>query len=586
MTNKVSDLEIVLCRGGVDVLMLTEHWQSNVSVTEVSFTGFKLVSHFCRASGRHGGVSLYCLAAINFRNRPDICNMSVAGLFECCGADIFADKRYIIVVVYRPPSAPFNVFVEAFLSLLEMLRDEDGTILIGGDFNVDMLTTSNNRKELINFLDQFNLCPLISAPTRITPDSSTCIDNFFVDLSLKNCRVHCVDFNLSDHCALILDLYCARRNAFAAPRVTTLIRKFCVNSLNKFREYVGCESWSGVYECESVDASYTAFSDILNYYLDLCFPLVQRSGGHRDGDFAWITPDLISMKNKLLFLKDMSLQYNVFKAHFKEYSKFYDEMLRLNQIEVNNSTILNSSNKTKAVWSLINSKRSNYSQQCTLPDSGFQGDVRECFAAHFSSVGEFVRGEFGDGPVDLDAIDGCVPRVSSSFFLDPVCDFDVLGAINGVSVGSPGDDTIPAYIVKRSADFLLAPLVHIINLSFSHGVFPSKLKSAIIKPLFKKGDRNNISNYRPISLLNFFSKVIEKLLNDKLHTYLSKFRIISSHQHGFCRGKSVDTAIYDYTRDIYNFIDRNVACMGLFVDLSKAFDCRVNHSILLRKLER
>ena len=586
VTNKVADLEIVLQQGNVDILMLTEHWQSPESITEVSFSNHKLVSHFCRPARRHGGVSLYCSLSIKLKNRSDICDLSVAGIFECCGAELCCVKKYVIVTVYRPPSSPFDMFINVFLSLMEMLRDEDAVILVGGDFNVDLLSPSSYRVVLLDFLRQYNLCPLVEVPTRVTADSSSCIDNFFADSALMESNVHCVDFNLSDHCCLILDVLNFSRTTPREPSLTVLRRNFCVNSLNRFKDYLSDETWQGVYGRVCVNESYTAFLVTLTYYLDLCFPLVRKSMRRKTDRFLWVSPDLIHMKNRLLFLKDMSTRYEVFRPYFSEYSKFFNETLKIMQIEKNNAFIMNSANKTKAVWSLINSKRTNYTQEHCLPDSAFVGNVLDSFVSHFSStVMGLVRDEFGDDPVDFDGVDDCVSRSSASFFLGPVCKSEVLNAINGVSCTAPGDDAIPPYIIKRFADLLVDPLTSIVNLSFATGVFPHNLKAAIIKPLYKQGDRNDVSNYRPISLLNFFSKVFERLINDKLQSYLNKYNIISIHQHGFCRGRSIDTAIYDYTKNIYNCIDGRVACLGLFVDLSKAFDS-VHHQILLRKMER
>jgi hypothetical protein len=74
---------------------------------------------------------------------------------------------------------------------------------------------------------------------------------------------------------------------------------------------------------------------------------------------------------------------------------------------------------------------------------------------------------------------------------------------------SSGYDGISTKLLKISSCFISSPLIYICNKSLSSGIFPDRLKYAMVKPLFKKGDRANISNYRPISLLSSFAKVIE-----------------------------------------------------------------------------
>ena len=81
---------------------------------------------------------------------------------------------------------------------------------------------------------------------------------------------------------------------------------------------------------------------------------------------------------------------------------------------------------------------------------------------------------------------------------------------------SSGYDEINTKLLKISVNYICSPITHICNKSISTGIFPERLKFSIIKPLFKKGDRTSLSNYRPISLLTTFSKVIEKALCNRL----------------------------------------------------------------------
>jgi len=109
------------------------------------------------------------------------------------------------------------------------------------------------------------------------------------------------------------------------------------------------------------------------------------------------------------------------------------------------------------------------------------------------------------------------------------------------------------------------------------------LKYSIIKPLFKKGDRKIPSNYRPISLLTVFSKVIEKALYNRLIDHLNNNSLINPQQFGFRKNLSTDNAIFSLTHEILKALNSEMVVGSVFFDLEKAFDS-VNHSQLIKKL--
>ena len=152
------------------------------------------------------------------------------------------------------------------------------------------------------------------------------------------------------------------------------------------------------------------------------------------------------------------------------------------------------------------------------------------------------------------------------------------------SKNSHGYDEISTKILKVSAPFISSLLNYICNKSILSGTFPTRLKYSIVKPMYKKGDRNDVTNYRPISLLTSFSKVFEKMIYGILLQHVTINNISVEEQFGFRTSSSTDKASYKLIDEILNALNNRMMVGGIFCDLQKAFDC-VNHNILLTKLE-
>ena len=139
-------------------------------------------------------------------------------------------------------------------------------------------------------------------------------------------------------------------------------------------------------------------------------------------------------------------------------------------------------------------------------------------------------------------------------------------------------------LVKQCLCYFIQPLVHIYNFFFQSGIFPDMMKLAKIKTLFKKGDKYDIQNYRLISILSAFSKILEKLMYNRLLSFLKMNYTLTNVQHGFRENKSTETASHSFIESVQEALDKHLFAVGIFLDLSKAYDV-INHKILLEKLD-
>ena len=140
-------------------------------------------------------------------------------------------------------------------------------------------------------------------------------------------------------------------------------------------------------------------------------------------------------------------------------------------------------------------------------------------------------------------------------------------------------------MIKFIGPEIAAPLSHIFNLSLRSGVFPNKLKQARVIPIFKSGDHLDCDNYRPISLLSSISKILEKIVSEKLIYHLIENDLLYQHQYGFLPKRSTEHNLMQILNYVTKALNENMFCIGIFLDLRKAFDV-CSHEILLKKLKK
>ena len=176
-------------------------------------------------------------------------------------------------------------------------------------------------------------------------------------------------------------------------------------------------------------------------------------------------------------------------------------------------------------------------------------------------------------------------RVEPSMFISPVTEEELINTVKNLRSKNSLDCLgLNMRIIKQIVPCIKDQFLNICNKSFEQGIFPDKMKIAKIIPIFKSGEKSSFNNYRPISLLPQFSKILEKLFTARLDSFLVKNKILYRSQFGFQKNQSTSLAVMELIEEITNNTEQKRVTAGIFIDLKKAFDT-VNHAILIKKVE-
>src|ERR1043165_2351004 len=173
----------------------------------------------------------------------------------------------------------------------------------------------------------------------------------------------------------------------------------------------------------------------------------------------------------------------------------------------------------------------------------------------------------------------------NSLFFAPTNEYEIYNIISDLKVTSPTTSSdFPVQLLIRYASYLALPLAHLINQSITLGIVPDLMKIAKVIPIFKTGSSQDMTNYRPISTLTSFSKILEKIVQKRLYDFLDTNQILYDNQFGFRRNHSTALAVIENIDQISETMDsRKQTLQGVFFDPSKAFDS-IRLDILLDKL--
>lgn len=247
----------------------------------------------------------------------------------------------------------------------------------------------------------------------------------------------------------------------------------------------------------------------------------------------------------------------------------------------------------KNTWSVLNKLIKKGNQNADIPTEFLTNDrtlinqpneIVNQFNQYFTNIGPKLAKEI----VNTNQVDALskIPTTDKTIFIQATDENEIISVVKNCKTKTSADwNGLDMSVLKDIIECVVKPISYIFNLSLQSGVFPEKMKMAKVMPIHKAGDKHEFTHYRPISILSQFSKILEKIFHKRLFSYVDKQSILCEQQYGFRPNRTTTLALVDLVEKISNAIDNKQYAVGVFLDLTKAFDT-VNHELLLQKLYR
>ena len=502
----------------------------------------------------------------------------------------FNNKTVSIMAIYRSPSldpSQFNLDLQSLLTNCTKTYDYE---LIVGDLNIDILKKCDYSAEYLNTLYEFGYVSLINKYTRVQGNTASCIDHIFLKTQTDHdlCLPLIILSDVTDHYSIALQIVVSQRINNSLEDKNKFVKYI---NYNKLKDILSQLNWSSVYNCTNVESATNKFTEtILNkikqctYYKKISHKNIKRK--------EWMTTSLVNSVNhkNLLFIATKRNPENLeLRAEYQNYKKNLKNLIEKRKVEYYKNLIEINKNNKLNIWKSMKHlyTKTNTNNKIAL----INNDQNEIITNNIDMANTFNKTftEMGEKLAEKIVPDhNYSPKrkiLQNSIYISYTDKYEITDIINSLkNKKSPGFDNIQGETLKHIVQYICDPLTYIINIIIDTGIVPSAFKTSVVRPIYKKGNKLDPSNYRPISLITNFAKIFEKIIKKRLTSYLQKYNIISAKQYGFQAGISTQDAIVFLTKKIYSSLDRQIPSLAVFLDLAKAFDT-VSFSLLCESLE-
>lgn len=554
-----------------------------------------------RQDRKGGGASLFIDPNIDFKIRPDL-------TIDCPDCDsifieindvITRNKNTIVGIIYRPETVNLDSFYDELTRVLNKINDESKPCYIMGDYNIDLLKydTVSKINDFVNLIFSNGFLPVIDRPTRVTEHSATLIDNIITNDIFGKINSGILVTDISDHFPIFsITKHGQNPRTTATPKrsATQTSRMLKPNNIRGFNNGLTLTDWETIYQDNNPETAFNEFHDRLSKTFNIHCPIKKINlSKSKTPKKPWITMGLInSIKTKdKLFRKYRNKPNHENKLKYTKYRNILNNILRVSKKNHITAELNIHKNNMKKTWQTLNHLLGR--DKSSKPPSHFidhKGTevkdpihIANNFNDFFTNIGPSLAAKI-PSPKNINLNSQNSTVYSHSIFLFPTTVEEVLDITHKLKPSnSCGIDGISSNILKQIIPNIAIPMVHIFNTSMFTGIVPSKLKVAKVIPIFKAGDKHSFNNYRPISILPALSKILERLIYNRIINFVNKHNILTPDQFGFRPKHSTYMAINNLYDKISAALDKKLCTVGIFLDLSKAFDT-LNHQILTSKL--